>query len=587
MTPNKQPIKEFFQGEKQYTIPVYQRAYSWDEPQWATFLDDLIEATKGGNNYFFGNVLLEKLESSVTNDIIDGQQRITTIIIFVRALINVLESRKERDKFDENIENKEFINYAIEDYLISRGKAKLRAVDYDRDYFNDIIIKNDDTKHKYTTPSQERIKKAKDFFQKSLHKLTTKQILDIFKAMQKAEILSIPFTKKKDSVLMFELQNNRGASLTNMEKLKSYLAYQIYTYCGDEAENKLSEITDIFKEIYRVIKDINAKEDSILLWFNISRSRFGFNYREEKQKDRDTSYKRELKYKLSKDDKNTEREVERSNDEKIVWIENYIKELKNAFFDFKDFENSTIYAKFLQILDVWEVNPFILKAYRLFREDKKSLEIIFQSLEIMAFRDKLVKTRADLATRLNEILKFESIESLIDGLKELCNGEEGEWWKYWRDEAVQNALVRIYIENKNILRYLFMRYENYLRSSNAKTKGYSFKLDDIEQPEIEHIAPQTETIEKSGKKQANGYDRYDKNFLEYHLNCIGNLVLISKSHNCSIGNEPFHKKLEDYQLIEQQKEIKNFASGDKWDRNSIHKRREKIENFVLETWSFK
>lgn len=81
MTTNKQPIKEFFQGEKQYTIPVYQRAYSWDEPQWATFLDDLIEATKGGNNYFFGNVLLEKLESSVTNDIIDGQQRITTIII--------------------------------------------------------------------------------------------------------------------------------------------------------------------------------------------------------------------------------------------------------------------------------------------------------------------------------------------------------------------------------------------------------------------------------------------------------------------------------------------------------------------------
>lgn len=464
-------------------------------------------------------------------------------------------------------------------------------MDYDRDYFNDIIIKNDDTKHKYTTPSQKRIKKAKDFFQKSLHKLTTKQILDIFKAMQKAEILSIPFTKKKDSVLMFELQNNRGASLTNMEKLKSYLAYQIYTYCGDEAENKLSEITDIFKEIYRVIKDINAKEDSILLWFNISRSRFGFNYREEKQKDRDTSYKRELKYKLSKDDKNTEREVERSNDEKIVWIENYIKELKNAFFDFKDFENSTIYAKFLQILDVWEAYPFILKAYRLFREDEKSLEIIFKSLEIMAFRDKLVKTRADLASRLNEVLKFESIESLIDGLKELCSGEEGEWWKYWRDEAVQNALVRIYIENKNILPYLFMRYENYLRSRKTTTKGQPFRLSDIPNPQREHIAPQTEKDEKV----ASGYDEYDNEFKEFYLHCIGNLALISQPQNGYNGNKPFAEKLESYKeqgLLRQLTEIENFASKDdngrwKWDKEAINKRHKELEKFVLETWSFK
>lgn len=109
MTPNKQHIKEFFEGEKQYTIPVYQRAYSWEESQWATFLEDLNEATKGGNHYFFGNVLLEKLENSPTNDIIDGQQRISTIIIFVRALVNVLETRKKQEKFDKENENDEFI----------------------------------------------------------------------------------------------------------------------------------------------------------------------------------------------------------------------------------------------------------------------------------------------------------------------------------------------------------------------------------------------------------------------------------------------------------------------------------------------
>lgn len=575
MTPNKQHIKQFFEGEKQYTIPVYQRAYSWDESQWATFLEDLNEATKGGNHYFFGNVLLEKLENSPTNDIIDGQQRISTIIIFVRALVNVLETRKKQEKFDKEKENDEFIRYVIEDYLINRGKAKLRVVDYDADYFNDMIIKNDEKKHKPTTPSQERIKNAKSYFQKALEKLETAKILAIFKAMQEAEILSIPFANKKDSVLMFELQNNRGKNLTNMEKLKSYLAYQIYTYCGDEAENKLGEITKIFEEIYRVINDTNKTidEDSILLWFNMSFSKFGFRYREN---DNDLNYKKELK------------EIESDKDEKIAWIDNYVKELKNAFFDFRQFSNSNDpYVKFLQILNVWEVYPFIIKAYRLFRNDENTLGKIFKSLEIIAFRDKLVKTRADLATRLNDILRnFDDVKSLVGGLKELCSGEEGEWWKYWRDEAVYDALIAIYAENKGILPYLFMRYENYLRSENAKTKGYPFKIDDIKQPEIEHIAPQTETIKESGKKKASGYCEYDKDFLDSYLNCVGNLVLISKSHNCSIGNEPFNKKVEDYKLIKQQEEIKSFASGNIWDKDAIDKRHEKIKNFVLETWSF-
>lgn len=577
MTPTPTNIKSFFEGSKQYAIPVYQRAYSWEEKQWNEFLEDLKEATKGENHYFFGNVLLEKPNDEVS-DIIDGQQRITTIIIFVRALCNELKNRTNAETFKSDVTNDEFIEYIQQDYLINRSKPKLEAVKYDGNYFRDFIIKGDENKHKPQTPSQERIRKAKEFFEKKLKNSTefhTEKLLAIFEAMEKAELIRIEFKKKKDSVLMFELQNNRGKDLTNMEKLKSYLAYQIYTYCGDEAENKLSEITEDFKEIYCVINDIKEKdekkdEDKILGYFNKSFSRFGFNYEES---DNTKNYKKELK----------EQEY------KIAWIENYVKELKNAFFDFKDFEKSTIpYAENLRLLDVSEVYPFILKTYRLFREDEKSLEIIFKSLEIMAFRHKLVKTRAVLATRLNEILKFESIESLINGLKELCSGEDGEWWKYWRDKAVQNALVRIYIESKDILPYLFMRYEKALREKDAKMRGYEF--DNIKSSQIEHIAPQTETIKESGKEKAIGYGEYDDDFKESYMNCIGNLLLIAGSHNGSIGNKPFSEKLASYKNspLVQQREIERFLGKECiWDKEAIDKRHEELEKFVLETWSFK
>ena len=240
-------------------------------------------------------------------------------------------------------------------------------------------------------------------------------------------------------------------------------------------------------------------------------------------------------------------------------------------------------------MQVWEVYPFVLKAYRLFRDadDKtKILAEIFRILEIIAFRDKLVQTKADLASRLHKVLKnFDSAETLTEGLKKIC---EDEHW-YWGDGRMSEKLDNIYAENKGILPYLFMRYENFLSDKNAETRGYNFKLENVEKPQIEHIAPQTETIEKSGKKRASGYCQYDKEFFDnLYMNCIGNLVLISGSHNASIGNEPFNKKLESYEKskLSQQREIKDFVKKDIWDKDAINARHEKLEKFVLKTWSF-
>ena len=582
MTPTPTNIKTFFEGSKQYAIPVYQRAYSWEEKQWDEFLEDLKEATKSDNHYFFGNVLLEKSNNEVS-DIIDGQQRVTTIIIFARALCNELQNRAKTETLKSNMSNKEFIQYIQEDYLINRNKPKLEAVEYDRGYFRDFIIKGDSAKREPQTPSQERIKNAKEFFEKKLKdtkNFSTDNLLAIFEAMEKAELIQITFKEKKDSVLMFELQNNRGKNLTNMEKLKSYLAYQIYTYCGEEAENKLDDITKVFENIYRLLRDIETDEDSILNYFNISKSNFGFTYREN---DNTKNYKMELKnIKMPK--------------EKIAWIDEYVKELKNAFVDFKEFEKSqSIYGIYLRHLDVKPIYPLVIKAYRLFRDDKETLEQVFKALEIIAFRHKLTKRGADLASRLNSVIKdFDSISNLVNGLKKVCGEEE---WYWGNNEIINNSLVIAYRnyekdqdKKKSALPYLLMRYENALRSKDAKTSGYKFTLEDIESLQIEHIAPQTETIDKSGKRKASGYCNYDKEFDELYINCIGNLLLIAGSHNASIGNEPFNKKLESYETspLAQHREVKNFVvNKGMWDKDAIDKRHEVLENFVLETWSFK
>ncbi|ANV97880.1 hypothetical protein BBW65_03280 [Helicobacter enhydrae] len=548
MTPYKHSLKEFFEGEKEFSIPVYQRAYSWEKSQWQVFLEDLEEATKGENHYFFGNVLLEKTEDGKF-EVIDGQQRLTTIVIFMRALINVLNNETARLE---------------EWYLIQQNKPKLNAVEYDRDYFYDVIIRNDDNTHKPQTPSQKRIKGAKEFFTKELKAQKTERLAKILDALEEAEMLQIVFANKKDSVLMFELQNNRGKELTNMEKLKSYLAYQIYTYADKEgAEYRLKRVAEIFKEIYRVLNDIRIlDEDAILQYFNMAK--YGFGYREN---DDTLSYKSKLK------------KIEDA--EKLDWIDSYVKELKDAFMDFKTFENlKSEYKDYLIDLKVWEIYPFVIKAYTLFRNDTAKLERVFKALEVIAFRDKLVKTRADLASRLNQVLKnFTSVEKLEEGIKEICSG-------YWGNRAISDAIRPKEYSLGRIAPYIFMRYENSLLTQNTKTKGYGFTLDQIKNPQIEHIAPQTEN--KQGG-QASGYCEYDQEFKERYLHYIGNLMLIDQAHNVVIGNKPFKDKLDSYNNspMQQHKEINDFASDGRWDKDSIGRRYRKLEKFILDTWSLK
>ena len=93
----------FNEPPKKFIIPVYQRAYSWEEKQWETFLNDLLEQLEGQNNYFYGNILLEKIDISNSQkiekfEIIDGQQRMTSFMLLLRAFYTKLETMDDNNQ---------------------------------------------------------------------------------------------------------------------------------------------------------------------------------------------------------------------------------------------------------------------------------------------------------------------------------------------------------------------------------------------------------------------------------------------------------------------------------------------------------
>ena len=115
----------------------------------------------------------------------------------------------------------------------------------------------------------------------------------------------------------------------------------------------------------------------------------------------------------------------------------------------------------------------------------------------------------------------------------------------------------------------------------------------MENEQIEHISPQSPT---NGEMVATGYGEYNEPFKDKYLNCIGNLMLISGSHNASIGNKAFAEKLKTYNanpLLNQQAEIKDFVeisdedTLSKWGETEIKKRLKKIvDEFALSKWAF-
>ena len=552
----KTTVRGLFNSDIQFTIPVYQRAYSWRKDNWIVFLNDLLQQVEKENGYSFGNILLETVKEDVEYEIIDGQQRITTIVIFMRSLYNTLNKNQSTDDLP-----------LIERYFFKDGgRIKLRPVEHDRSCFDSVIINNND--YISSSQSQDCIIKAKKFFEEELAKIELESLYKLKDLVFSSKINRIELEGKKEAALMFELQNNRGRDLTNMEKLKSFFMYQMYVNSSsNDTDTNVDIISNYFKDIYRTIYDINnIDEDSILIYHCQAFLNVSFNYR-------------------TLDDIKAELN---SSNKKIEWIIQFCRNLALTFSNIKRMQDnkSTYYVKLTQLSGgrfPAFVYPFIIKGYKFFGNDQDKLDLLFQILEVLTFRYELIPSRAYFNSRIDYSLKSFDGDLII--LKNNIHNKLNEEW-HWSDDRAEDVLNgQMY--NNPVLHYLLWEYEESIQRA-----GYKRGSIEIENEQIEHISPQTEPNEAiAAGYEVDENNLYTEDFKKNHLNSIGNLMLISGSHNASIGNEPFADKLNSYEqnpLLKQQAEIKTFLDSPiiEWKAKNIKKRQEKIVLFALKRWSF-
>jgi hypothetical protein len=226
------------------------------------------------------------------------------------------------------------------------------------------------------------------------------------------------------------------------------------------------------------------------------------------------------------------------------------------------------------------VMPFIIKAYifSLSDEDKRRL---FSVLECLVLRHRLIGTSAYIESRLNGVYQNFTKENPdiqeIQGRIEWMKSEKSYYWGHWNTDHLKTVIDGNI--DHSTAKYILWKYENYLERKGQD--GYTpRRFDTIISPELEHIAPKTPT---KGEPVASGYDEYDEEFVNEYIDCLGNYLLISKSHNCVIGNKPFVEKWASYDYLEQQREVQNITEDKKiWNKDKINERHRIIVKFILD-----
>lgn len=241
-----------------FDIPDYQRSYSWEIQQLDELLND-IRYLPGDRTHFFGNIILAKQDVPYgtasgrkldTFHIVDGQQRLTTTLIFLDAAREI----------DEAVATLIDESNAI---AVPKDRPRLLPQDEDREFFRDGVLGN--TSLTPEIPSQHRLRSARDYLEERLREMDGEPpVLGLAQTLlYQFEINVVEVDDDAEAASIFESINDRGKPLSSLEKSKSFLMYMDDRSAVEQALR--TKINDRFGGIYRdlfVLEDGHDRVDN-------------------------------------------------------------------------------------------------------------------------------------------------------------------------------------------------------------------------------------------------------------------------------------------------------------------------------------
>lgn len=216
-------INDFIEPNKrQYAIPVYQRNYEWSREQCVKLFEDIVEAYRKDKLHFCGSVvyaLLKQEHNILYYVIVDGQQRLTTIYLLLKALIDCASTENERGFLEDSVFNRDkYDTYDVD----TASKLKLKPIKSDNKQLY-LLMDNKYDEVDKSSGIWTNYALFKELVQQLLIADENMSVKDIYRGIERLTCANIKLDEDDNAQEIFERINSTGVPLSLADQIRNFV----------------------------------------------------------------------------------------------------------------------------------------------------------------------------------------------------------------------------------------------------------------------------------------------------------------------------------------------------------------------------
>lgn len=586
LSANKEKLHSFFQGNNQFVIPFFQRSYVWKSDSWAELWENIVEEFEelnSGNSdseHFIGTLIIKQRDTdrvgSLEYDLVDGQQRLTTVCLLLRAFYDVAN--------DQNLKNW-IKNLLIYTDSYGNENIRIRHSKVDREYFQDIVLSQVDNTElwaDYESLKLEELERKNELFnrikggylyfrkriEKELNKEDIRRYVTVL--LEKLPVIHMALSKEDDVQQIFDTINSLGVKLTTAELLKNFLYSK-------------NAVIDLYDECWYNV--FEADEDIIEFW---NRDRTSGRVRRTTVELflysylvilNESNVKMELLFKEFKS------YLKNKSEKELAAFANELKEYAEVYQQIPDGENLSEISfverdkRFFHVIREFEITTIFPLALYLYKKvtAKSELLAILGVLESYLTRRTICKLTTKnynnlFLSLLGEVKKMDGITAEKIKQKLLIYKEQTS--RYPDDEEFKKGFFASALVNKysrEILYCIALYQLNHDYTDNPKLNLDGFS--------VEHVMPK-----KWRNYWTNLPEGGDEDVRDLKLLTLGNLTMIKGKLNSSMRDSAWSTKKEALRKYSTLRQTTDYLQKEDWNEAVIESRAKDLFAMAAQIW---
>jgi uncharacterized protein with ParB-like and HNH nuclease domain len=546
------------QQEKKLLIPIYQRAYEWTtkkDKEVQTLWEDIENIEDENSTHFINSIVyIADEQNSVYINIIDGQQRITTLSILYIVIRDRLVKLQKEKKFKMFLEDIKIVQEQIEEnYLIrkwQKGDDKVRLSlsnkNKDREIYNKLVL----GEYKNLSISKDKnsnLIKTYKFFNSSqkISSYSFEEIQTLLSKIERVVIVKVTLELEKDNPQIVFSSIHGGLKLKDTDLIKNSIFMKLERVEQEKLHSELWETLEY---------DMSEKEFAIFISYFLT---LKLNRVVSSNAIYDEFVNKYFKNFLA------ENEFEK--------VQNVLLEISSYKDIFLQLKNGSIFEE-LSILPYFNIEAYFPFLMKIRKEESPFFTKIWKIIESFYVRRFVYGLPPGATKNIFALLcKYENIEvsQFINFLEE--KSKQQRFPK--RDEFEESLRNRnLYEDNKTSTKAILFALEKSLDSEFALSR------ENFEEFSVEHVLPQEyEKLDSCWK------DNFSEEEHKKELHLMKNLTILRKEENSSAGIGCFKSKKHIYNSSELALNEK-IADYDSWTKKSMEDYLDKVVELALKRW---